>query len=439
MARPSDPKPTDRLRVRRCRPSRACPRACRRGFTVIELIVAMTLGLIVAMAAFALARNASQLFLHEARISGSRLGAVLGLTRLQEDLRRASLQSSPNAKLDPSVCAYSVTWPAALKDLAGIRIEESGSSVRHPADLKVSTDAGLTPDALIVGGMLASTEHYSVAALEPTGGGGYDIFLELDGAYWRTKLAAQSGGSGLDRAFAKGRYVRVVDADVKSGFGTITGFDDSGTKPRVSIGNTPALAKREKTVVCGCEGHCTGALISPITRALYDLRAVTAAAYPKYAGIHSTAALDAAAKYYKGPVVPARTELVRVELDVDDAEIAGSLEVVAEYAVDLKFGVTVTKPGSAPDYTPVVTRLAFGDKAVYAQTAKPTDNGNPQYVSAVQVRLSTRAPFGDRRVGLAKTENGGALRIKIGGPLEFARLSTLSTEVYLSNQAAVDW
>ncbi|MSP24285.1 MAG: prepilin-type N-terminal cleavage/methylation domain-containing protein [Myxococcales bacterium] len=412
-----------------------------RGFTVIELMVAMAVGLIVAMAAFTLARNASQLFLQEARISSTRLGAILGLTRLQEDLRRASMQSSPNAKFDQDVCAFSLSWPQGTPkspgagNLAGIYIQQNGSSDRNPGELTTSLNAGLKPDSITISGMLSSSEHYAAAAVEPVAGG-YEIFLELNGAYWRSKLA----GIDLGRVFTKGRLLRLTDAEGKAGYGEISNFDGMGAKPKITVSGTKlVLPKREKNVICGCEGHCTGSLVSPITRVIYDLREMPAAKYPKYAGIHSTAALGNAAKYYKGPPVPQRTELVREEIDVAGVPVPGTAELVAEFAVDLKFGITVAKPGGAPDYVPTVTRHAFGTAPVYVQAGLPAGTGHPEHISSVQVRLSTRAPFGDRRVGLAATSNGGLRRINIGGELPFARVSTLTTDVLLPNQAGIDW
>ena len=52
-------------------------RRARRGFTLVELLVAMAAGLIVSMAAFLLSKNAMRFFQHESRISAAQLAATL--------------------------------------------------------------------------------------------------------------------------------------------------------------------------------------------------------------------------------------------------------------------------------------------------------------------------------------------------------------------------
>ncbi len=411
----------------------------QRGFTLIELTIAMSAGLIVAMGAFLMARNSSAFFQNEARLTGAQFASMVGMTRLQNDIRRAGMQSTPNAKVDPNVCGYSAAWPAGMKELAGFKIIEGGSVTDHPADHTLTTLNALNPDSLVLGGMMTSTEHFSVAAVQSTGGGGYDVYIETDGAYWRTKLAAQAGGAAFDRIFTPGRYLRLIDQEGKMAFGVITGLDEGGTKPRVSLSGTPAMPKRETQNVCGCTGICTGSMVNPVSRVRYDLRRVDPTVYTRYVGMFPKANVNGnKPAEFKGEVEPARTELVRVELDQDDKEIADSLEVVAEYAVDFKFGLTETDPGAAPNFTPIVTRRPIGDKKVYDKAGSIQGIGHPEHVSEIQVRLSTRTPWPDRRIGLAKAADGGLYRFKIGTD-SFARTRTLIADVYLANQAGVTW
>ena len=57
-------------------PKRIRGRAAR-GFTLIELVVALSAGLLVSMAALMLSRNATKFFQNEARISATQLAATL--------------------------------------------------------------------------------------------------------------------------------------------------------------------------------------------------------------------------------------------------------------------------------------------------------------------------------------------------------------------------
>ncbi|MBM4360206.1 MAG: hypothetical protein FJ096_19035 [Deltaproteobacteria bacterium] len=407
---------------------------------MIELMVAMSAGLAVAAGAFMLARNASLFFQNEARLTGAQFASMVGMTRLTSDIRRAAYKSTPNARRDPNVCGFSDTWPAGMKELAGVKITEGGSKLDHPGDHTLSDTNGLNPDSIVVAGQMNATEHFSVAVMQAGGTGGYDLYLNLDGAYWRTKLVAQTGKSIFDRNVVVGSILRLVDQEGRSTFGVVSGVDDGGTKPRISVSGTPKLAKRETQTTCGCTGLCVGGIVNPVSRVKYNLRRVDTGLYPRYAGMFPKATVNSAKPtQFKGEVEPNRTELVRVELDVDGKEIADTLEVVAEYAVDLKFGATRTELSTNVNQTPGVVRYNIGDKRVYEKNGGTGDNGSPEYTSALTVRLSTRAPLPDRQVGLPKTTDGGLLRYDLGQDLGFARVRSMVADVYLSNQSGVSW
>lgn len=412
----------------------------RRGFTLIELMVSMSAGLVVAAGAFLLARNASLFFQNEARLTNAQFASMVGMTRLTSDIRRASYKSTPNAKRDPNVCGYSSTWPTALKELAGLRIIEGGSKTDHPGDHTLSTTNNLNPDSLYLGGLMNSTEHFSVAVMQAAGTGGYDIYLNKDGAYWRTKLAAQTGSNLFDRIFVVGGMVRLVDQEGRGTYGVISGLDESGTKPRVTVSGTPKMAKRETQKTCGCTGLCLGSILNSVAVVKYDLRKVDTDVYTRYAGMFPKANVNGAKPIqFRGEVEAERTELVRVELDSNAKELSETLEVVAEYAVDLKFGVTRTDKSTNVNFTPEVSRYAIADKRVYEKNASIDGAGSPEYTSAVQVRLSNRAPGTDRIVGLPTTTDGGLLRYNLGTDAGYARMRTLIADVFLSNQAGVVW
>jgi prepilin-type N-terminal cleavage/methylation domain-containing protein len=111
-----------RLRPRGATPERTLGEG-RRGFTLIELIVAITAGMFVAIAAFALARQGSRFFQQEARVAGAQFAATAGFERLRNDIARAAFLSTPNVQNDPRRCGPTNTWPDRVKSLAALRIE----------------------------------------------------------------------------------------------------------------------------------------------------------------------------------------------------------------------------------------------------------------------------------------------------------------------------
>jgi prepilin-type N-terminal cleavage/methylation domain-containing protein len=416
---------TERLSIR-------LRRARARGFTLVELMISMVAGLIIASAAFLLARNSSSFFQHEAGISTAQFSALVGFSRLQADIRRASFLGVPNVQTDPKLCGTTGGWPVGMGEIAGLRLEQGGSVVRHGGEAGMTLIAanGLDPDAAIVGGAFGTTEQYWVDAIVAGGGGGYVVQLQNDGAMVRT---LESGGDP-NEIFRAGRYLRIVDAEGWIGFGLITGVQFQNNHWRVLLSANPALPKRETMGTCGCSYDCVGVIASPVTRMLYDVREVDVATYPQYKGLYATSTHGLTAQH-KGIAEAARSELVRVELDSADAEIPATLEILAEYAVDLKFGIVWEQnAGVAPLFAPQLQRLAMGSNAVYQVASSLVTNGTPERIRAVQVRMSVRAPKRDRDQQIQLPPSGGLFRFSLGPNLGFARMRTLVADVQLVNQ-----
>jgi hypothetical protein len=153
---------------------------------------------------------------------------------------------------------------------------------------------------------------------------------------------------------------------------------------------------------------------------------------------------DASFADYVQPLNPVagdvdRTELVRVELAPDDSEIPGTLELVTEYAVALRFGITALTVTSQPD-APVLERFPITDPVpnaqVYAIAGPPDVQGSrPEAVRSVQVRLSTRSRAPDRPTQIPAPA-GRPFRFLVGsakGADRFARVRTLEREFALVN------
>ena len=417
---------------------RAVRRRRQAGFTLIEMVVSLTAGLIIATSAFMLARNSSTLFQHEAMITNAQYGVVIGMSRLQSDLRRAAFMASANVLDDPRLCGNTAGWPAGMLQLSGIQIVQGGSLANPGHALSVAN--GLTPDALIIGGMVDTTEQFSVATLMPGQNGGTAILLQNDGAMVRTLQSFTDVGTaplqGLQRIFGQGRFLRIVDQEGRQGYGVITGVQAGPNNQwQVTVANAPALPTRQAAGTCGCEGFCTGALVNPVARVRYDLRAIDPAVFPQYAGLFSKATHTQGAAH-RGAAEPPRTELVRFELNQADQMIANTLEVVAEYAVDLKFGITWDNTNQI---NTTLSRTLIGQPNVYAIAGAIDNNGTPEQIRAVQVRFSTRSPRRDREAQLqlnpVPPPETGLFRYALGANLGFARIRTLIGDVQLPNQA----
>jgi prepilin-type N-terminal cleavage/methylation domain-containing protein len=460
------------------RPRLRRPRRAR-GFTLIELMIAMVAGLTVALAAFALARNATSFFQYEARISATQLSASLGMTRLTTDLQHAGFLSSPNVVKDPKRCPIGSVvgpWAAApaLQTLAAVQIIQAGSVSGHPGQLTQSIANGFNPDSIIIAGSFDTTEQFPVCNFS-NGAQGIDVKLvayctpgdhcgaqnctpgtTASGAMARTVQASLTGGESLNDIFypvapspaATGRYLRIVDAKGNTEYGLITGI--TITPPNYSATNPPTsvVVHTSSTVapqVIGGGSYCgitigdakSTVFANPVSLIKYDLRSLQGdLTYgPIVAPISATASGDTG-----------RTELVRVELDQNGAELPGRLELISEYAVDLMFGVSVVNLGTQP----VVTRYPIAQPptgTIYTTYgASVAAGGTPELIRAVQVRFATRARAPDRTTEILPAPgyglDGRRYRFLVDPTLpdpQYARVRTLYSEVTLVNLTNVTW
>lgn len=423
-----------------------------RAFTLVELIVALAAGLSVAAAAFLLAKGATRSFQEEARLSSAHLSATLGLGRIAADLQRAGLLSTPNAQKDPAICGAPLTWPEGMRRLAGVTVRRQGSVMDHAGELDQSLANGFRPDSIVIGGSSGAADQFPVRLIQQGAGGGHDVYLQIAGSGAMRRALARGGAAALPGVFRAGRILRIVmPGQTRYLYGVIAGVDVAGDPPLevvVHLGPSPALPLKGDAQ-CGLGlGANVGGLAAPVSRVRYDIRRLLG--HDRYGEL--VAPISPAATGDDG-----RTELVRVELDADNNEMPETLELVAEYAVDLKIGVFVATAVNNPAVDPVVTRhpiAAPDDSAIYNHAADVTDGGTPERIRAVSVRLTTRARAPDRGGDLGKAPDGRKRRFLVpglvpgvnddndapppGAPPLYARLRTLYVDVALPNQAGVN-
>lgn len=422
-----------------CSPSRRVPRS--RGFTLVELMVAITGGLFLSVVVFSLSRQGTQFYQQEMRVAAATNGAIVGFERLRTDITRAGFMASPNVRRDPAVCGDPVgntSWPAGLKQLASITI---GAGPGMPAALATQVN----PQALTLAGSFSTIEAFPTAEIHDDGVN-FIVSLQPDSAPmvrigYSMSLAAADQVALLARVFGVGRALRIVQRSTgKVMYGSIAGVAaSSGTqRPYISLSRTPLLPVRGGTTLCGLESAAVGDvgdLVNPVSFVHYDIADLHGD--PNYATIFSATSSD--------PYDVDRRELRRVELDVTGAEIAGTQELVAEYGVDLQFGLTVINSVTL-GADPALKTLLPGDPDT-ALWAGPTPglaaNQGPELIRAVRTRLSVRSREADRNTGVTATSTvaPGLYRIGLGtnGGAPYARVRTLQADIALRNQTGVYW
>jgi hypothetical protein len=419
------------------------------GFTLVELMVALTGGLFVSVAVFMLARQATGLYQQEGRISNATLGSVVGFERLRLDIERAGYLASLNIRRDPAVCGFpDSNWPKQLGRMSSVLIRPATSAL--PPGL---TDNNILPDELILAGSYASVEQFWTKSIELSGPNNMIVLQGASPAMARlgyANVAAANQRALLLSVFGVGRAIRIVDTEAHEQYGTIVDVQP-GSDPAILVSaSNPRLTYRGATapvnMQCGVMGNGKDHLVNVVNFVKYSLRNM--AGFSQFGPLYQSSLAGGT------PVTDfGRTELVREELDTDGTSIFGTEEIISEFAVDLRFGISVTQilnPGS-PNQTEQLKAFSIGDTNNIKDWAGdppglPATNG-PQRIRTVRARLSVRSREGDRLTNLSGGD-GGTLPIApglyrfglgVGGVAPFARVRTMQADIALRNHRGVAW
>ena len=426
-----------------------------RGFTLIELLVSLSAGLIVAMAVVALSGTATQTFHEEARASTAEMTLRTSVERLRADLQRAgfmgtgNVQKDTNTPLDPAGARPSGSALSGLYNLAGIHLVQNGSLAATPMS-SGSNGNNLSPDQIDLSGNFTSADQYVVRTIT-AGGCGQRLILTPDSAaMWRLRAGGDTNATAamltmFQPVAGKDFLVRVADDLGRYEFfrtcstgGVATGYSSADSAWFVDLQATPLINVANY-------GFVTGRLsVSPIQTVRWEI----------------TGALNAA--YRAVNTDPDKYNLVRSWIDVATGApfayaagppVINPTELIAEYAVDLKFAFTVD-PGLYSQATPTLNTLAtygFDDTengTVAAAVGLVGVTTMPQRIRSVRMRVSTRSSIPDREADLRlplviTPQDKYTLRYCVldagaacvTGQRQWARVRTVISEVSLPNQA----
>jgi hypothetical protein len=400
------------------------------GFTLVELMVAMTGGLFLSIVVFALSRDASRFYQSESRIANATLAGVSGFERLSNDVARAGHLSTANIAADPHVCNRpEADWPEVLRSLRALTIEDLSSA----ADTEVGA-AGIKPQSIVISGAMNTPEVLTTRSVVEEAEG-WQISVNL-----RTPAAARVGLSNADSAtaanlailqsiFMAGDTGRIVRLRAK-GLDLYAVVKNVTTSPGLGLVNLEGSPKLFRIhsggSQCGIDGEAKDMDISVIDLVRYDIRPMTAD--PAYAALFKASGLGTGGGASALPYEAKRAELVRVELAPNGQEIASTREIVGEYAVDLQLSPWRATNASDP------TLISAADETIddaYAFT---------QLLRGVHVRFSVRSREADRDRGVSGGP-GDHYRIPLGASkgAPFARVRTFQSDIPLRNLEGSQW
>lgn len=420
-------------------------RRARHGFTLVELMVSLVMGLIVSLAAVGLARTATTTFHEQARSSVTEMGVRSAADRLRQDLMRVSYMSTGNVALDPkiaylveedgsSVGRYKTT---ALKDLQGIYVKHSQTTNTVFNDVADNNSDPQIPDAIDITGNLTTDDAYTGTIMSASGCGSQMVSLDpqADAAVYSLSQTSGSLLAAANAAFRPGNHdfpVRVVDPMGCQHYAIACGVAASSGKVNVLLTLPNAMGRPvlyshgegSKGVANNCGASEGGRVtISPLARVRWEL---------------STSASMLAATDNTAGEIGSKVDLTRQLFDAY-GDAAGSPEIVAEYAVDLKFALTVWNP-ELPGTNKLEPPYDFVDTTENTTPfVSPAVQGKvgPQHVRAVRFRIATRTALPDRAAPLPSPIGFKArFCVDVASPCtRYARVRTVVSEVTLQNQA----
>lgn len=391
-----------------------------RGFTIVELLVAMTGAMFLSVGVFMVAKHTTGLYQEETRAANANMGSIIGFERFRADLARAGFMSSPNALTDSRICAPvpDATWPQFMQQMQSVRFAVT-------ADLPaVFASNGLAPQEVILSGNFSSAEALPIRTVVNTGTT-YIVYLQVASGPM-ARLGYSTAGANqsqiLNNTFPPGRAVRIVDRAGRHYYGIIQNTQAAPEPAVVLTGPTPRLQFRDTSALgCGITGNETGATINTVNFIRYRIGSLQDV--PRFAPLFAAAA--------QGPFDGARTELIREELDPDGEVFEGTEELIAEYAVDLHFEITVqSNPANA------LLRVENADLYTWAGDPEQRLAGRgPQFVRTIHSWLSVRSRVADRDANITVAA-GPKYRIGLGaaGGAPFARVRTIQSRTALHNQ-----
>lgn len=426
-----------------------------RGFTLIELMVALTGGLFFSIFVFALTRDVTRFFQRESRLSDATMSAITGFDRLRNDVARGGFLASPNLMKDPRRCpapdngvnagaSFDATWTTMtkLKEMAALQVQ-ADSTLSSNTFLSSNS---LVPDEITLFGSYSASEQFPIQTITP--GSSPVIYLDTQsGALVRSGVRlpltgyTTENGALLAQLFPAGRPLRLLNAEGEQQYGIIASTTASATSLIITLAANPALITKSASTTCGLRGLAGGMTVNTVNIVHYsivDLRTALGGANAKndaqFGYLFSGEAPGASAEQ--------RLELVRSELSAAGAVIAGSQEVVAEYAVNLGVGLSVvTSPlTSATAYYPptdATNRPAYGGPTTAAVSLATTKGAH--FIRAAQLSLSVRVIEGDREANVAAADVGSLpFRVKLNDG-RYARVRSLQATVATRNTRDMLW
>lgn len=383
----------------------------RAGFTLIELMVALTIGAMAVTSIYVVGRGNTHFFHQQYRASNTMTRLRIAMAQIKRDLQRAGYLATPNALSPTEATCGTPVDPLiqASHNLSGIMAHTSGFDA-GPMDPGGRYANTLPSDTIVLlGNYLGAAQYPGVRFLPGTPS---RVFLDSSWYSFRRDFTNWSDGSfnadAFNAVFRVGRPVRLTTAGRRKHFAFVAGVTQpAGSVVDPSITIIPAVPS-------SCRSDLVGGTVAPLQSLRY---AVVAGADGSEQHPNET-----------------RPQLRRQEWDFDeDVPVAGEEDsVVLEYVVE--FDVTFIGSntlGAQPD------QIAWGNfDALAAPGALVQD------LRMARVSLAARSPtidptFRPAAVGVDALQPFTRFVVDTDGETVTggARVRRLRADIFLGNMA----
>ena len=228
------------------------------GFTLVELMVALTLGAVVIASVYTVGAASSRHFQEQQRVSQLQLSTRIALERLRRDVSLAGFGGTPDSTADSlRACGTVAGTPAFF----GVTVVDEDSDGRAALDTMAgAADSSVEADRLRLTGNFDTGDVYLVRDyangtinLQTAWQGFRRSFIDSTGTAFDTDL--------VELVFEDGRIVRITHPTGGTFFATISNVTASATGVAITLSsNLPT-----------CADVCMGCTIAPLSGVEYFL------------------------------------------------------------------------------------------------------------------------------------------------------------------------
>jgi prepilin-type N-terminal cleavage/methylation domain-containing protein len=360
--------------------------ARRAAFTIIELMVALTVGGLAIGSMYAIGSATTRQFYSQQQVASAQTSLRMALDQVKRDIARAGYLSTPNVTVVNGKPLQTCAAVVAPLDAPGSRLA-AFSTFQNDVAIVAANNAidptgnnaasGFSADDIVLFANYETTDEYPGIGFVPPD----TISVSASWHGFRRDFTNWSQVDGLTpptfdaaafaQAFPPGRLIRIQTTGKQRHFAQVV-----ATVAPVA-GVSPPFIRFTPAIPAACSGAVDGGWVAPVNAMHYFVRNATGDEAPRFVG-----------------TTGANGQLVREEVAPGNkitpfavGGVPAVPRVILDYVVgfNLSFTMTANTAMGAPDaFAPGV----FTDVAA-------TVNANPQLIRAVRIDLAVRTPEQD--------------------------------------------